>query len=330
MSIRVINNIGAGVQGLGWRDVHRFTDEGYRFIPGTDDLEPGGTGAYQNFLRDLKLKSTANNTGVACYVGGPDPDHNGDYFAAERVMVAGAQTAFHFHGIANVTFNQVYITNPVDARGDFGLDVTGGSSNSFHLLGTTIANCDVGLSFRSPNAGNVVYLGDIGKCRVAIKLSGDGSDLTVIGGNIEANCEKVAEVGSNCRLTLIGTKGHGTFANPPLDLSSGNGTSRLVRIHSNFGTLDGIQVIGAGYGNTYSDGSTNADERFDANSPVFTGGHFPILRSALAQFFPANAANYNAERDVIRDAGGHGGRVRCSKDQAGNYFHDWLCSEATQ
>lgn len=345
-----VSNIGKGIQGNGWRDKWVFADEGLIFIPGTDDLDPGGQGTYQNYVRDLKLSSAQNNTGKAVYVGGPSATHNGDYFEAQRVMVAGAQTAFHFHGIANVTFNQVYITNPVDARGDFGLRVTGGSSNSFHLASTTIANCGVGLSFESPGAGNVVYLGDIGECDVAIKLSGDGSRLIVIGGNIEATCGKVAEVAANCMLILIGTTGHGTFQQPPIDLSPGNGTSRLARYFSSFATTDGVQVIGAGYGNTASHGSRDADERFDATSRTFTGGDFPLYRASLGtpgrlQLVqtanqpnpgsvidpetgePFGKAIYGEARDVIRDSSGHGGRVRVSIDNSGNYFHDWLCKE---
>lgn len=318
------SRIGAGIRGAGWRDVWKFGGDGFRFVPGTDDLEPGGAGTYQNWLRDLKAVSPSNNTAKGAYFGGPSDEHNGDYAEIERVMFTGWQTAIHFHSVANVTFNQVYITNPVDARGDLALRVTGGSSNSFHMLSTTIANCDVGLSFETPGAGNVVYLGDIGNCRVAIKLSGAGSRLIVIGGNIEATCDKVAEVGSNCELVLIGTSGHGQFQQPPIDLSPGNGTSRLARYFANFATADGVQVIGAGYGNTASIGSRSADERFDANSPLFTGGQYPILRSALAQFFPANASNYNAQRDVIGDAGGPGGLVRVSYDSStGTYFHAW-------
>lgn len=246
----VVSTIGQEIVGPDLIEQTTEGSNGINFRTGTDDLLPGGAGTYLNGVRRIKLNAANANTGTGLSVGDPSAaTHAGDYFHGERLFLTGFQTAIHFNSMAMGWLRDVLITHSPEARGDIGIRVTGGSSNSHLWQGVTIGNVGIAVSWETPGMGNVIMPGDVGSATIGFDIY-TGAQITVIGGNTEATISgKVFNVRTDARLMTIGIGGQGLRTTPAFDLNGGYG--RLIHVNTAIGRDSGVTLVtGAGYGNS--------------------------------------------------------------------------------
>lgn len=266
----LVNNVGEVVRNSITQTVSG--DNGVNYRIGTEHV-------YFSGIEGATVEQVHNNTGIGLSVGDPSESvHAGDYWTADNVIFRGWQTSLHFNSMAMTRMRNVTILNPPEARCDFGIRVTGGSSNSHLWVGLTMGNCDVAVSWETNGCGNVILPQDVGSGRVGFDFCGNGDNkphATVIGGNFEGLSEEVLKAAANSTVMIIGAGAQGARTTPAFNACGGYG--KVIHANTAIGTVSDVMLVtGSGYGTTMGwELSLAADTEFDNSSVKWKDLPFP-------------------------------------------------------